>query len=224
MLRIMFCLLIAVSMWSCTTTVNNITTPKTNIDSVEVGTMTDVDGNVYKTIKIGSQTWMAENLKTTKFNDGTGISYITDTINWNVPPGSALSGNYNTIPEYCYYNNKYSNRYSYGVLYNFSVVNSGKQLGPAGWHVPSADEWATAFKTDSSAMLKVPHKGGWLSDNGSRVCYFEDIDVSNDCWCSDTYTDAYGRVYPTDIMFDNYDGQANYQYIYKGCSIRLVKD
>ena len=121
-------------MWSCTT-VNNVTSPKTIVDTT--GTMTDIDGNIYATVKIGSQTWMTEDLKTTTFNDGTAISYITDMSNWEVEAGSGGNITYNTTPEYCYYNFLYSNRYTYGALYNSSAARSGK-LGPAGWHVPTA--------------------------------------------------------------------------------------
>jgi uncharacterized protein (TIGR02145 family) len=95
------------------------------------GSMTDQDGNTYKTIQIGTQIWMAENLKTTKFNDGTSISNVTDSIGW-----SNLS-----TPAYCWYNNDASAyKNTYGALYNWYAVNSGK-LSPKGWHIPTDDEW-----------------------------------------------------------------------------------
>lgn len=98
----------------------------TNIKS----TVTDIDGNVYNTIKIGSQIWMAENLKVTKYNDGTPIQLITDT-SWR-----SL-----TIPAYCWYDNDINNKTPYGALYNWFAVNTGK-LAPAGWHVPTITEWS----------------------------------------------------------------------------------
>jgi Fibrobacter succinogenes major domain (Fib_succ_major). len=202
-------------MWSCTTTVNNITSPKTTIDTT-AGTMTDIDGNVYTTVKIGSQTWMAENLKTTKFNDGSTISYITTISNWELLMGVK----YNTIPEFCYYNNLYSNRYTYGALYNSSAVMSGK-LGPTGWHVPSLDEWQTAYKTDSLALKNVLHKGGMIKYRNNSLNFIL-IDTTNICWCSDNYTDAYGEVIAYYVTYDCVRSM-DIPY-YAGCSVRLVKD
>jgi uncharacterized protein (TIGR02145 family) len=97
------------------------------------GTMTDQDGNVYKTITIGTQTWMVENLKTTKCNDGTAIPNVTDGTAWPVL----------TTPAYCWYNNDTAtNKVTYGALYNWYVVNTSK-LCPTGWHVPTDAEWST---------------------------------------------------------------------------------
>ena len=96
-------------------------------------TVTDLDGNVYHTVTIGTQTWMAENLKTTQYNDGTPIPLVADNIAWR---------NLST-PGYCWYNNDantYKNKY--GALYNWFTLNTGK-LAPTGWHVPTDDEWST---------------------------------------------------------------------------------
>ena len=99
----------------------------------ETGMVTDTDGNVYKTVKIGDQWWMAENLKTTKFNDGKAIPLVTDNIAWNKL----------TTAGYCWYNNdSTTNKSIYGTLYNWYTVNTGK-LCPIGWHVPSDAEWKT---------------------------------------------------------------------------------
>lgn len=92
----------------------------------------DSDGNVYKTIKIGTQVWMAENLKTTKFNDGTPIPLVSGDIEW-----SNLKS-----PGYCFYNNDAANKKTYGALYNWYTVNT-KKLAPTGWHVPTEAEWTT---------------------------------------------------------------------------------
>ncbi len=91
-----------------------------------ITTVTDANGNVYNTVKIGSQTWMVENLKTTKFNDGTPI-IPTET---NDSAWAAL-----TSPAYCWYNNnKATFGTKYGGLYNLYAVNTGK-LSPIGWYV-----------------------------------------------------------------------------------------
>lgn len=89
----------------------------------------DVDGNVYASTTIGKQEWMAENLKTTKYNDGTPIPYVESTKAW-----AALKA-----PGYCWYNNKPENKEIYGALYNWYTVNTNK-LCPTGWHVPSQAE------------------------------------------------------------------------------------
>jgi uncharacterized protein (TIGR02145 family) len=96
------------------------------------GTVTDVDGNVYQTVKIGNQVWMAENLRVTRFNDGTAIPLDTSTVTWNN----------DTTPKYCFYNNTTSadSIKKYGALYNWYAVNTGK-LAPVGWHVPTDSEW-----------------------------------------------------------------------------------
>lgn len=94
--------------------------------------VTDIDGNIYKTVKIGNQIWMAENLKTTRYNDGTPIPNVTDNNEWsNLTTGA-----------YCYYDNDYSNNTIYGKLYNWYAVETGK-LAPKGWHVPTDAEWTT---------------------------------------------------------------------------------
>jgi uncharacterized protein (TIGR02145 family) len=101
------------------------------------GMVPDIDGNVYHTVTIGTQTWMVENLKTTKYNDGTAIPLVTDGTAW-----SKL-----TTPGYCWYNN-YATTYktTYGALYNWYAVATGK-LCPNGWHVPTDAEW-TKLTTD----------------------------------------------------------------------------
>jgi len=91
----------------------------------------DKDGNIYKTVTIDTQFWMAENLKTTSYNDGTSIPLVIDSTAW-----------INLIaPGYCWYKNN-ANLYkdTYGALYNWYAVNTGK-LCPVGWHVPTDAEW-----------------------------------------------------------------------------------
>jgi len=93
----------------------------------------DIDNNNYTVLQIGSQTWMAENLKTTKYKTGTPITYPnTDNNAWT----SNLSG------AYAWYNNDINNKDIYGGLYNWHAVNTGN-LCPTGWHVPSLAEWTT---------------------------------------------------------------------------------
>ena len=97
------------------------------------GTVTDIDGIVYQTVQIGSQVWTMENLRTTKYNDGTPITKVTDNAAWN------------TLTEaYCFYNNSTDAAYQqkWGALYNWYAVSSGK-LAPAGWRIPMMADWDT---------------------------------------------------------------------------------
>jgi uncharacterized protein (TIGR02145 family) len=99
------------------------------------GTVTDIEGNVYHAIRIGSQVWTVENLRTTKYNDGSNIPYDTSAVNWVA----------DSTPKYCNYKNT-TNTDSikkYGVLYNWYIVSPAnpRKIAPTGWHVPSDTEW-----------------------------------------------------------------------------------
>jgi uncharacterized protein (TIGR02145 family) len=119
----------------------------------------DVDGNIYTSVTIGTQVWMVENLKTTKYNYGTAISLVTDNTAWN---------NLKT-PGYCWQNNDIANKITYGALYNWYAVNTDK-LCPTGWHVPSNTEWTTLTtnlggETVSGGKLKEAGTIHWDSPN-----------------------------------------------------------
>ena len=124
------------------------------------GSVTDVDGNLYTTLTIGTQVWMASNLKTTKYNDNTAIPLIIDGTQWE---------NLST-PGYCWYNNDApANKDTYGALYNWYTVNTGK-LCPTGWHVPTNSEWsslATYLGGEGVAGGKLKESGTshWISPN-----------------------------------------------------------
>ncbi len=124
-------------------------------------TVTDADGNVYHTVQVGSQVWMVENLKTTKYNDGSPVTPITDNTVW--------AGR--TTEAYCWYNNdEATNKNTYGALYNWYAVKSGK-LCPAGWKVPSDQDWTTLFNSlggDSTLVggkLKEAGTAHWVTPN-----------------------------------------------------------
>ena len=93
-------------------------------------TVTDIDGNVYQTVTIGTQVWMAENLKVTHYRNGDSIPNVKDGTGW-----SSLS-----TGAYCDYNNDTSNVATYGRLYNWFAVADSRIVAPAGWHVPSDSE------------------------------------------------------------------------------------
>jgi uncharacterized protein (TIGR02145 family) len=113
----------------------------------------DGDGNGYNIITIGSQTWMAENLKTTKFNEGTSIPLVTETTSWaNL-----------TSPGFCWYDNdEEANKNKYGAIYNWYAVNT-LNMCPTGWHVPTDAEWATLINFLGGATVA----GGKLKETGT---------------------------------------------------------
>jgi uncharacterized protein (TIGR02145 family) len=122
-------------------------------------TVTDADGNVYHTVTIGTQVWIEEDLRTTRYNDGRPIPLVADAATWGKL----------TTPAYCWYDNDgttYKN--TYGALYNWHAVNSGK-LAPAGWHIPSDSEWtvlSTFLGGESVAAAKLKEAG---SSHWTRV-------------------------------------------------------
>jgi uncharacterized protein (TIGR02145 family) len=134
-----------------------------SMTSLQAQTVKDIEGNIYKTVKIGTQTWMAENLRTTKFNDGKAIPLVTDTT-WHSKKS----------PAYCWYNNnKAANSKTYGAMYNWFTVKTGK-LCPAGWHVPSDSEWMTLVTFaggENTGGGKLKEKGTvhWKSPNAEAT-------------------------------------------------------
>lgn len=130
-------------------------------EPINSATVTDADGNVYHTVKIGTQTWMVENLKTTKYNDGTAIPNVTDNTAW-----SNLS-----TAAYCWYVNEINYKNTNGALYNWYAVNTGK-LAPVGWHVPTDVEWTTLITygsanlgTSGSLAKALAANVGWVYDS-----------------------------------------------------------
>ncbi len=232
---------IIVMLLSC----GNPTTTDDDPDSV-----IDADWNVYTTVKIGNQLWTVENLRTTKYNDGSAIPHITDSAAWDTL----------TTPGYCFYNNTIDEVFikKYGALYNWYAVDT-KKLAPIGWHVPTDADWDTlqnyliangynwdgdttrnkiaksmATKTDwlicssSGAVgndLPTNNRSGFSALPGG----FRDGDATFSdssyigCWWSSTEAgpaDAWER-------YLNYDSNCLYRnFTYKGCgfSVRLVRD
>ena len=126
--------------------------------------VTDIDGNVYKTVIIGNQEWMAENLKVTRYRNGDTIPNVKDTA-WV----SLITG------AYCWYNyDSVSNKKIYGALYNWYAVNEIRGLAPDGWHIPSDVEWTTLttfLGGDSIAAIKLKETGKthWLNPNAGST-------------------------------------------------------
>jgi uncharacterized protein (TIGR02145 family) len=130
------------------------------------GSVSDIDGNCYKTIQIGNQTWMAENLKTSKYNDGSPIPNVTDNTEWENLLNNKYVEPFITTGAYCWYNNDsatYEN--VYGRLYNFGVVNTGK-ICPVGWHVPDGIDGLDGYPM-SEDCYNASYLGGKLMEPGS---------------------------------------------------------
>ncbi len=138
--------------------------PKTKPTSGYGLNITDVEGNSYKTVYIGTQQWMAENLKTSKYSDGTTIPNITDNTQWQN----------NTTGAWSYYNNDAANNAKYGKLYNWYAVsktsNGNKNVCPTGWHVPTDAEWTVLTdylggETVAGGKMKEVGTTSWNSPN-----------------------------------------------------------
>lgn len=135
-------------------------------DKQDSNVIIDQDGNIYTSITIGSQEWMVENLKTTKYNDGTSIPNIIDS--------TELS--FDGYEGYCWYNNDTTLKDQYGALYSWYVVKSGK-LCPEGWDVPNENDWsklvdyigANGYNGREGIALK--SLNGWY-DNGNGTDFY----------------------------------------------------
>ena len=193
----------------------------------------DVDGNVYTSVTIGTQVWMGENLKTTKYNNGEQIPLVSDNNAW-----SNL-----TTPGYCWYNNDEATyKDTYGAMYNWYTVNTGN-LCPTGWHVPSNEDWTTLVTFlggDTVAGGKLKEKGttNWNSPNtgatddygfkalpGGEHDYsglFYEIGYNGFWWSAtdDVVNDAWNRD-----LYSNVSDMQRHSYIKRhGFSVRCLKD
>ena len=210
-----------------------------NSDGIAYGTLqefstkiADIDGNIYNTVSIYDKLWIVENLKTTRYNDGTTIPLVTDNAAW-----STLA-----TPGYCYYNNDdITYKSTYGGLYNWFAVSTGK-LCPIDWHVPSDAEW-TAF-TDFMAgeivaggRLKEIGTAHWLNPNtgatnengftalpgGSRDNNGNFNNIGQDGnWWSSSENDANSSWY-RNMNFNVSSIDRNYYSKANGLSVRCIK-
>ncbi|MBM3417114.1 MAG: hypothetical protein FJY20_11910 [Bacteroidetes bacterium] len=130
------------------------------------------DGRVYKTVKIGSQVWMAENLNVAKFRNGDPIPEVKTDEEWE-------KAGQNKKPAWCYYDNDPTNGVKYGKLYNWYAVNDPRGLAPVGYHIPSDAEWTVL--TDylggaGNAGAKMKSKNDWYQDgNGTNSSGFNGL-------------------------------------------------
>ncbi len=203
----------------------------------EIGSVTDIDGNIYKTVKIGTQWWMMENLKAEHYRNGESIPNITNAGEWKSLNNGA----------WCVYDNDETYADTYGYLYNWYAAIDIRNLAPTGWHVPTDDEWQILTdylggSATAGGMIKMTGTVGdgtglWLSPNlgatnesgfsalpgGHRTSNgdFNNIKSYAIFWTSTEYTNyAWRRV-----LYYN-DATISRTYIYKGMgfSVRCVKD
>jgi uncharacterized protein (TIGR02145 family) len=208
--------------------------PDNNV--IPTPTVTDIDGNIYQTVKIGTQVWMAENLRTITYRDGSPIQLITNEYQWS----------HLTTPGVCWYNfDSITYAHTYGAFYNWYAVNTGK-LAPTGWHVPTDSEWSmltTYCNGESMAGGKLKETGTmyWSSPNtgATNVTGFSALPggchapgdggpmflsiENNGYWWSSTMNDtthAWCRV----MSFNNTNvDRIGFDYKY-GFSVRCIKD
>lgn len=173
----------------------------------EGGTITDIDGNTYDTIRIGDQTWMAQNMMVTKYFDGTPIANIKDADKWGL----------DSLGAYCDYNNDASITARYGRLYNWHAVKSDS-ICPEGWHVPTRNDWDdlkdfiaqdsvyVVTQNNDSCAVALKSSFGW-SDNANGDDYYHLRVLPSGCRTSDArFMDIgyFGHFWTPDEYFHKY--------------------
>ena len=130
-------------------------------------TLTDIDGNVYPIVQIGTQVWMAENLRTTRYRTGATITNVTNATTW-----SGL-----TTGAWVHYGNSTDNETVYGKLYNWYAVADSRNICPTGWHVPSDAEWTVLSNFLATDVgFKMKSTSGWQDNgNGSNASGFNGL-------------------------------------------------
>lgn len=137
----------------------NFTTKEVTVSIEYTGTVTDIDGNVYQTVQIGNQIWMAENLKVTRYRNGDYIPNVTGNTEWtNLSTGA-----------YCSYDNDNNNIDTYGLLYNWYAVDDSRNLVPEGWHVPTDEEWKQLEMYLGMSQTETNDTGWRGTDEGGKL-------------------------------------------------------
>ncbi len=194
------------------------------------GTLTDVEGNTYKTITIGTQTWMAQNLRTSHYRNGEAVAMVNDYSKWvTLTTGAYCSFNYTKNVDSLATN---------GRLYNWYAVTESRNIAPAGWHIPSVNEWElliTNLGGDVVAGNPLKEQGtahwtspisGTTNESGftalpsgylSYTAFFQDFGMVAEWWASTSIT-IFGLQSSNSAIY-NYNGHE-----YSGHSVRCVKD
>ena len=190
--------------------------------------VTDIEGNIYPVVQIGNQCWIAANLNTGTYNDGTAIPNLTGQIDWN----NATTG------AWCYYNNDPANAYRYGKLYNFYVTETGK-LCLSGWRVPTLEDFERlrsnfdkntvyVYALKSTDLWTLPNDGNdatglTLVPNGWRESSFSAMGTRMYMYLHKSY--SVSTSYYTDIYLNNgYMGNPATAFKKYGMSCRCIKE
>lgn len=142
--------------------------------TVEVSSLTDIEGNVYKTVKIGDQWWMAENLNVTTYRNGNPIALLLDDQFWN-----------DTMPGYC----SYPGTSGAGKLYNGYAVNDTNQIAPDGWHIPTDSDWKK-LESFLGMSTGAANQSGWRGSSEGDKLKAKGIDKwfrIGEVWGTDSY-------------------------------------
>jgi uncharacterized protein (TIGR02145 family) len=204
------------------------------------GTMTDLNGNTYKTITIGTQTWMAENLRTTKYRNSESISIVNIGVEWGFREKEALCSHMNTMDK-----NKIATD---GLLYNAYAIKDSRNIAPQGWRVPTVEDWeklitqlggkdlasnklkeagtlhwseTTTKVTNESGFSAIAtggrsydYDGRFYKNNGYNTTFATSVDYSDDktnIWVYRLFSDL-------DMVEKGYEKKS------EGISVRLIKE
>lgn len=199
------------------------------------GGVTDIDGNSYTTVKLGTQEWMVENLKTTKYNDGANIPNVTIDSEWE-------GLNATETGAWCYYSNNSSMNDPYGKLYNWYAVNTNK-LCPTGWIVPNDADWMTLIdylggsgiaggkmKEEGTAHWNSPNTGATNESGFTGVPGgfrdatgpFFDIDIRLYLWSSTETSSTQAMI--RFLSHNNDDADLSTSVKRQGFSVRCIRD
>lgn len=134
--------------------------------SADPATVTDSDGNIYQTVKIGNQLWLTSNLRTTSFNDGKPIDHVKSDSQWGGLESAA----------FCWPSHDESNKEIYGALYNWYAIDSQK-LAPKGWHVATDEDWKELLEFigsegETASLLKEEGTRYWFEPNSGAIDAF----------------------------------------------------
>lgn len=142
--------------------------------NLERGTVTDIDGNVYETVRIGDQWWMVENLQVTHYRNGDLIPEVRDAREWDALETGA----------WCTYDNDPANAETYGLLYNWFAVNDPRDIAPDGWRVPSDDDWKQLEMTLGMDPAALDGWGFRGTDEGNKMKAIGTLDDGTGLWTS----------------------------------------
>ena len=207
----------------------------TSSEDNKTGTVTDIDGNVYQTVKIGDQWWMAENLKVTHYRNGDAIPNVTDETEWV----SLTTG------AYCNYDNDVNKVATYGRLYNWYSVTESRNIAPTGWHVPTDAEWQTLvdylggdavaggkMKETGTTHWRIPNTGATNESSfsvlpGGYRCLeeeyeYESLGYTALFWSSTE--DGSSRAWSRELHCDNSEVEHESYDKKEGFSVRCVRD